>query len=71
METCILEYLYFNTRTRSILSEVQTCRQEASGKGGTLGDCLKGVNKKVEGLKGEVSGMVEISKREINSEGAQ
>jgi hypothetical protein len=71
METCILEYFYFNTRTRSILSEVRTCRQEAAGKGSNLGECLKGVKDKVEGLKGEVSGMVEVSKREINSEGAQ
>jgi hypothetical protein len=50
---------------------VRTCRQEAAGKGTTLGECLKGVKDKVEGLKGEVSGMVEVSKREINSEATQ
>lgn len=49
---------------------MRACRQEAAGVGGTLGECLRGVKDKVDGLKGEVSGMVEVSKREINSEGA-
>jgi len=57
METCILKYIYFNTSTRSIISEVHSCRQEAVGKW-PAEECLKGVNDIVEGLKAEVIGWV-------------
>ena len=61
METCVLEYLYFNTRARQIIQEVKVCRNDNKD----LGECMKGVAGKVEALKTQVSGMVEVTKREL------
>ena len=63
METCIINYIYFNTITRSIISELHTCRQKSAGKGQPE-EYLKEVKDIVEVLKGDLSVMVEVSKRE-------
>jgi hypothetical protein len=64
METCVLEYLYFNTRARQIIQEVKSCRHQDNK---DLGECLKGVPAKVEALKAQVTGMIDVTKRELSS----
>ena len=62
METCILEYLYFNNRSRELLSQIKTCREQSSD----LDACVKSKSNELETLKAQVTAMIEINKKEIN-----
>ena len=67
METCILEYLYFNNRSRDLLNQIKTCKSGDDGKASeTLEKCVKQRSGELENLKAQVTAMIEISKKEIN-----
>lgn len=69
METCILEYLYYSSKSRGIIGSVRGC-YEAKCSTGDMSKCKEACVKeegikRFEELKGQVTAMIEVSKREI------
>ena len=68
MDTCVLEYLYYSTKSRAVIDAIKQCQESKCTDGSVKckETCVKeeGV-KRFEQLKEQVTAMIEVSKREI------
>ena len=66
METCILEYLYYNNKAREIFANIKNRRDNNT----SLENCLKeqGAQEALEKLTNQVTAMIDINKKEISGE---
>jgi hypothetical protein len=66
METCIIEYLYFNNRSRIIMNQIKSCRDSCKKDDfSCLDRCSNDQKDVLENLKNEVSSMIEVNKKEL------